>query len=106
MRYHGVKKKLGMRLLGIDRDVLMPDPPDYTQRAPRNVTTMPRHLTDEDVNAWHEAAEMRENPIWKEIDLFLNDLKSTRPIKAAQIRNDIKWLRRKAFDCDLDWGKE
>jgi hypothetical protein len=69
----------------------------------RNIT--PRTTTDEDIDGWMDAADLRDNPIWQQMDTLLTELRNFYPVHVKEVRRNIKWLRHMAHKHDLDWGK-
>ena len=88
---------------------------EVEQPAPRNVRPMrpksapssnPRHLTDDDLDSFDEAANKRELRIWQEIDWLLEEQRKYQPMRVRRMRADIAWMRDLAHELGLEWGKE
>lgn len=64
-----------------------------------------RPLTEDDVESFLDAAEMREDPIWEAIDLYLKGpLWYRSPTRSKMLLKEIYWMRRMAAKDRLDWG--
>ena len=52
-----------------------------------------------------EAARRRDDPLWKQIDGLLDELKMQYPFRTAKLRKELKWLRKQADKKGLPWGR-
>lgn len=91
------KQRIALKMLGVG------PPPPQGDRLDRDRT--PRHLSGDDVDAFFTASDGRDDPLWGQIDLLLEDLKRYFPVQVYGIRKNLKWLRHQAFKYGLDWGK-
>jgi len=89
-----------------------------------------RRPSDEDLEAWDEAATQRHNyvpppapemsepppppvrtrhkepPVLDQMESLLRDLYLEYPIRSRRMLRDIKWLRGKAHKRGLSWGRK
>lgn len=63
-------------------------------------------LSDDNVRDFMSAAERRELQIWAEIEDLLDHLKIAYPVTVRAVRKNIRWLRKKAYQNGLSWGKK
>lgn len=71
----------------------------------RNPRRESRPLSEEDIDGFIEAAEMREEPLWEDIEKYLTGpLLRHSPTRAKMLRREIRWMRRMAAKDGLDWG--
>lgn len=53
-------------------------------------------LTDEDYTSFDDAVDSREDKVWQQLDSLLLQLRVEHPIRTDRIRQDLKWLQKKA----------
>lgn len=78
---------------------------DHEPPPPDNVSHLPykkRRLNQDDIDGFHSAAEDR---IWNEIEQVLRRASRESPLRARQVRHEIKWLRRQAWKQGVSWGR-
>lgn len=55
---------------------------------------------------WMSAADQREFTIFEEMEVLLDEMKRTEPLRVWAFRRDLKWLRKNAAVHGLAWGRQ
>lgn len=67
------------------------------------VRPIKRGLREDDVVGFMKA---REDHIWDEINEVLRQASKHNPLRATQVRLEIRWLRKQAYKQGRPWGKK
>lgn len=78
---------------------------EFTPGLVQNPRRQSRPLTEDDIESFFDAAEMREEPLWEDIDRYLRGpLWYRSPTRSKMLLKEIDWMRRMAGKDNLDWG--